>query len=86
MSDSRQQPVSSSCPPLHSLSTEEESTHPSFALHDPGPFIVERPARLRAIADALAAPAFDGLVRQEPPLAPTRTKQSCARMLRRISE
>lgn len=40
-------------------------THASFALHDPGPFIVERPARLRAIADALAAPAFDSLVRQE---------------------
>ncbi len=42
-------------------------THPFFALHDPGPFIVERPARLRAIAQALAAPAFDGLVRQEVP-------------------
>lgn len=42
-------------------------THPSFALHDPGPFIVERPARSRAIADALATPAFDTLIRQESP-------------------
>jgi acetoin utilization deacetylase AcuC-like enzyme len=45
-------------------------THPSFALHDPGHFIVERPARMRAISDALAAPAFTALVRHE---APART-------------
>lgn len=43
-------------------------THPAFAAHDPGPLIVERPARSRAIAEALSQPKFDGLVRQEAPL------------------
>jgi acetoin utilization deacetylase AcuC-like enzyme len=43
-------------------------THPAFAAHDPGPFIVERPARLRAIDQTLSQSKFDGLIRQDAPL------------------
>jgi len=43
-------------------------THPAFEKHNPGPFIVERPSRERAILDALAVSQFDALVRHEPPL------------------
>lgn len=42
-------------------------THPSFARHDPGPFIVERPARLHAIDKALEETPFHTLVRHEAP-------------------
>ena len=40
------------------LSPYSPLTHPSFAAHDPGPFNVERPARMRAIDQALSDPAF----------------------------
>src|SRR5580704_3483603 len=43
-------------------------THPAFALHNPGPLIVERPARMKAIDEALASAEFASLVRQEAPL------------------
>jgi acetoin utilization deacetylase AcuC-like enzyme len=43
-------------------------THPAFTLHDPGPFIVERPARLQAIDKALATVEFASLARREAPL------------------
>jgi acetoin utilization deacetylase AcuC-like enzyme len=43
-------------------------THPAFEKHDPGPFIVERPARERAIMDALAVSQFDTLIRHQAPL------------------
>ncbi|HVT30643.1 MAG TPA: histone deacetylase family protein [Lacipirellulaceae bacterium] len=43
-------------------------SHPAFERHDPGLFIVERPAREQAIMEALAAANFGGLVRHEAPL------------------
>ena len=43
-------------------------THPAFALHNPGPFIVERPARMKAIDEALASAEFASLVLHEAPL------------------
>jgi len=43
-------------------------THPAFALHQPGPYHPERPARMQAIDDALADPRFGALVRREAPL------------------
>jgi hypothetical protein len=43
-------------------------THPAFALHNPGPFIVERPARMKAIDEALAGAEFTSLARREAPL------------------
>jgi acetoin utilization deacetylase AcuC-like enzyme len=43
-------------------------THPAFALHNPGPFIVERPARMKAIDEALAGAEFASLARREAPL------------------
>jgi acetoin utilization deacetylase AcuC-like enzyme len=43
-------------------------THPAFALHQPGVLHPERPARMRAIDEALADPAFGALVRREAPL------------------
>jgi len=42
--------------------------HPSFAKHDPGPFNVERPARMRAIDEALGNRIFESLIRREAPL------------------
>jgi acetoin utilization deacetylase AcuC-like enzyme len=44
------------------------ATHPAFEKHNPGPFIVERPARERAIMEALAASQFDTLIRHQAPL------------------
>jgi acetoin utilization deacetylase AcuC-like enzyme len=43
-------------------------SHPAFEKHDPGPLIVERPARERVIMDALAPTEFGGLIRHEAPL------------------
>jgi acetoin utilization deacetylase AcuC-like enzyme len=43
-------------------------THPAFALHQPGPHHPERPARMRAIDEALADQRFGALVRKEAPL------------------
>ncbi len=43
-------------------------THPACLKHDMGPGHPERPDRLRAVAAALAAPEFAGLVREEAPL------------------
>ncbi len=43
-------------------------THPACLRHDMGPGHPERPDRLRAVAAALAAPEFSGLVREEAPL------------------
>ncbi len=44
-------------------------THPACVEHDPGSHHPESPARLRAVADALADPAFDALLRREAPRA-----------------
>lgn len=44
-------------------------THPASLAHDTGDGHPERPARIRAIAEALARPAFDGLDRREAPIA-----------------
>ena len=44
-------------------------THPDCLLHDMGHGHPERPDRLRAIEDALAAPAFNALKREQAPLA-----------------
>lgn len=44
-------------------------THPACLGHDPGPSHPERPARLEAVLDALAAPEFAALVRREAPRA-----------------
>ncbi len=41
-------------------------TDPIYALHDPGPFNVERPSRMRAIDVALSAPKFSSLKRAVP--------------------
>jgi acetoin utilization deacetylase AcuC-like enzyme len=43
-------------------------THPAFALHQPGPYHPERPARMQAIDEALADPVFAALARREAPL------------------
>jgi len=43
-------------------------THPAFALHDPGPGNPERPARMRAIDEALSGPEFRAILREEAPL------------------
>jgi acetoin utilization deacetylase AcuC-like enzyme len=43
-------------------------THPCFLLHETGPGHPERPARMRAIDEALSAAAFGGLKREEAPL------------------
>src|SRR5271165_879237 len=43
-------------------------THPCFLLHETGPGHPERPARMRAIDEALSATAFSGLKREEAPL------------------
>jgi acetoin utilization deacetylase AcuC-like enzyme len=43
-------------------------THPAFALHQPGPYHPERPARMQAIDAALADQRFAALVRGEAPL------------------
>ena len=40
-------------------------THPSSVLHEMGEGHPERPDRIRAVATALAGPAFDALVRRE---------------------
>ena len=44
-------------------------THPDCLLHDMGQGHPERPDRLRAVADALSAPDFDALRREQAPLA-----------------
>ena len=44
-------------------------SHAVSAEHDTGRGHPERPDRIRAVLDALAAPAFDGLDRREAPLA-----------------
>ena len=44
-------------------------THPAGLEHDTGPGHPERIARLRAVTAALAAPEFDGLIREEAPAA-----------------
>ena len=44
-------------------------THPDCLLHDMGQGHPEQPDRLRAIEKALAAPAFNGLKREQAPLA-----------------
>ena len=44
-------------------------SHPAFMDHDTGQGHPERPARLAAIAEALAAGEFDGLLRREAPRA-----------------
>jgi acetoin utilization deacetylase AcuC-like enzyme len=44
-------------------------THPDCLLHDMGQGHPERPDRLRAIDDALAAPSFNGLKREQAPIA-----------------
>ncbi len=44
-------------------------THPVCQEHDPGPGHAESPLRLRAIAAALEDRRFDGLAREEAPLA-----------------
>jgi acetoin utilization deacetylase AcuC-like enzyme len=44
-------------------------THPDCLLHDMGQGHPERPDRLRAIGEALATPAFNGLKREQAPLA-----------------
>jgi acetoin utilization deacetylase AcuC-like enzyme len=44
-------------------------SHPDCLDHDTGPGHPERSARLAAVLDALAAPAFAALVRREAPLA-----------------
>jgi len=41
--------------------------HAAFASHRPGPHHPESPARIKAVMDALAAPAFSGLDRREAP-------------------
>ncbi|MBF0247554.1 MAG: histone deacetylase family protein [Alphaproteobacteria bacterium] len=42
-------------------------THPSGYAHDTGPGHPERPARLKAVEDALSGPRFDALVRRDAP-------------------
>jgi acetoin utilization deacetylase AcuC-like enzyme len=44
-------------------------THPDCLLHDMGEGHPERPDRLRAVEDALAAPAFKALAREQAPSA-----------------
>ena len=44
-------------------------THPSSLEHETGPGHPERIARARAVTAALAAPEFDGLIREEAPAA-----------------
>ncbi len=44
-------------------------THPAGLEHDTGPGHPERIARLRAVTEALAAPEFDALIREEAPAA-----------------
>ena len=44
-------------------------SHESCIAHDPGPHHPERPARLRAVLDALYGPAFEGLERRQAPRA-----------------
>ncbi|HEY3920460.1 MAG TPA: histone deacetylase family protein [Stellaceae bacterium] len=44
-------------------------THEACLAHDPGPHHPESPARLEAVLEALAAPAFAKLTRREAPLA-----------------
>jgi acetoin utilization deacetylase AcuC-like enzyme len=44
-------------------------THPSCLEHDPGQYHPETPARLRAVLDALSAPAFAALERRKAPEA-----------------
>ena len=44
-------------------------SHPSCAEHQPGPGHPERPARIRAVLDRLAAPEFDALIRRDAPEA-----------------
>ena len=46
-------------------------THSACLAHEPGRNHPESPARLRAILDALSAPAFSPLVRRDAPLAET---------------
>lgn len=41
-------------------------THPEYALHDPGPYNVERPSRMQAIDRALSGDAFRDLRRNQP--------------------
>ena len=48
-------------------------THPACLRHDAGPGHPEQPARLRAVLEALEAPAFAGLVRHEAPAATRET-------------
>ncbi|MGR9086945.1 MAG: histone deacetylase family protein [Gammaproteobacteria bacterium] len=43
-------------------------SHPDFLLHDTGPGHPESPERLKAIAKALSAPEFKGLIRVSPPM------------------
>ncbi|KAB1070201.1 histone deacetylase family protein [Methylobacterium planeticum] len=43
-------------------------THPAFLRHEPGGAHPERPARMRAIDEALAGPEFAGLQREAAPL------------------
>ncbi len=44
-------------------------THPASLAHETGPGHPERIARLRAVTEALAAPEFAGLIREEAPAA-----------------
>ncbi|WP_334150491.1 histone deacetylase family protein [Hyphomicrobium sp.] len=58
-----------SSPPAHAtVAPTMLISHPAFAGHDPGPLSAERPARMRAIDQALSDPRFAALVRREAPL------------------
>lgn len=52
-------------------------SHQACETHEPGPGHPERPARIRAVLERLAAPEFDGLIRRP---APEATVEQLARM------
>ena len=53
-------------------------THPSFLLHDMGPYHPECPARLTAISDRLIAAGLDAHLRHY--AAPAATREQIARV------